>query len=91
MGCHSLGVLLLSLEALFDLIVLFYIGSVNKTRSLLYIKVHEEKKALIKDISRVNRLHLTVMFIVENIYTCCIASLHSRVLKSCKVVAFKRS
>jgi len=60
MGYHSLGVLLLSLEALFDLIVLFYVGSINKTRSLFYIKVHEEKKALIKDIGPVNRVNLTV-------------------------------
>ena len=28
--------------------------SLNKTRSLLYIKVHEAKKAIIKDIGPVN-------------------------------------
>jgi len=35
--------------------------SLNKTRSLFYIKVHEAKKALIKDIGPVNRVHLTVL------------------------------
>jgi len=34
--------------------------SLNKTRSLFYIKVHEAKKVLIKDIGPVNRGHLTV-------------------------------
>ena len=33
-----------------------------------YIKVHEVKKALIKDIGPVNRVHLTVLGSVENIY-----------------------
>ena len=42
--------------------------SLNKTRSLFYIKVHEEKKALIKDIGPVNRVHLTVLLSVESIY-----------------------
>jgi len=32
----------------FVLIVLFYMDSLNKTRSLIYIKVREAKKALIK-------------------------------------------
>ena len=45
---------------LFDLIVLFYMDSLNKTRSLFYIKEHEVKKALIKDINQVNKVHLTV-------------------------------
>ena len=45
----------------FDLIVLFYMDSLNKTRSLFYIKVHEAKKALIKDIGLVNRVHLTAL------------------------------
>jgi len=36
--------------------------SLNKTRSIFfYIKVHEGKKALIKDIGPVNRVHLTVL------------------------------
>jgi len=52
----------------FDLIVLFYVDSLNKTRSLFYIKVHETKKALIKDIGPVNRVHLTVLFSIEKIY-----------------------
>ena len=43
----------------FDLIVLFYIDSLNKTRNLFYNKVHEAKKTLIKDINPVNRAHLT--------------------------------
>jgi len=33
---------------LFELIVLFYMDSLNKTRSILYTKVHEVKKALNK-------------------------------------------
>jgi len=45
--------------------------SLNKTRSLFYIKVHGVKKAIIKDIGPVNRVHLTVS--VENIYILCIA------------------
>ena len=48
-------------------------NSLNKTRSLLYIKVHEVKKGLIKDIGPVNRVHLTVLVSVENIYILCIA------------------
>ena len=51
----------------FDLRFLFYMDSLNKTRSLFYIKVHEAKKALIKDIGPVNRVHLTVLVSVENI------------------------
>ena len=47
--------------------------SLNKTRILFYIKVHEAKKALIKDIGPVNRVHLTVPVSVENIYILCIA------------------
>ena len=47
--------------------------SLNKTRSLFYIKVHEAKKALIKYISPVNRIHLTILVSVENIYILCIA------------------
>jgi len=47
--------------------------SLDKTRSLLYIKVHETKKALIKDIGPVNRAHLAVLVSVENIYILCIA------------------
>ena len=35
--------------------------SLNKTRRLFYIKVHEAKKALIKDIGPVNGDHLTVL------------------------------
>jgi len=57
----------------FDLIVLFYMDSLNKTRSLFYIKIHEEKKTLIKDIGTVNRVHLTVLVSVENNYILCIA------------------
>ena len=33
-----------------------------------YIKVHEAKKALIKDIGPVDRVYLTVLVSVENIY-----------------------
>jgi len=43
-------------------------NSLNKTRSLFNIKVHEGKKASIKDIGPVNRVHLTVLVSVENIY-----------------------
>jgi len=39
-------------QVLFDLIVLFYMDSLNKTRSLFYIKVHEAKKALTRDIGK---------------------------------------
>jgi len=35
---------------------------------MFYIKVHETKKALIKDIGPVNRVHLTVLVSVEIIY-----------------------
>ena len=42
--------------------------SLNKTRSLFHIKVHEAKKALIKDIGPANRVHSTVLVSVENIY-----------------------
>jgi len=52
----------------FDLIVLFNMDSLNKTRSLFDIKVHEAKKALINDIGWVNRVHLTVLVSDENIY-----------------------
>ena len=66
--------------------------SLNETRSLFYINVHEVKKALINlEISPVSRVHLTVLVIIENIYICCIASARSRVLKLCKVFAFKMS
>ena len=65
--------------------------SLNKARSLFYINVHEVKTALIKGISQVNRVHLTVLVSVENICTCCLESICSRVLKLCEVVAFKRS
>ena len=41
--------------------------SLNKTRSLFYIKVHEAKKALIEDIGPVKRVHLTVLVSIENI------------------------
>jgi len=57
----------------FDLIVLFYVDSLNKSRSLFYIKVDKAKKALIKDIGPVNRVHLTVLVRVDNIYILCIA------------------
>jgi len=49
-------------------LILFYMDSLNKTTGHLYIEVHEAKKALIEDISQVNRAHLTVMVSVENIY-----------------------
>jgi len=42
--------------------------SLNKTGSLFYIKVHEAKKTLIKDIGPVNRVYLTVLVSIENIY-----------------------
>jgi len=35
--------------------------SLNKTINLFYIKVHEAKKALIKDIGPVNRVNLTFL------------------------------
>jgi len=41
--------------------------SLNKT-SLFYIRVNEEKKALIKDIGLVNRVHLTILVSIENIF-----------------------
>jgi len=37
--------------------------SLNRTSSLFYIKVHEAKKALIKNIGLVNRVHLTVLYV----------------------------
>jgi len=46
--------------------------SSNKTRSLFYIKVHEAKRALIKDVGPVKRVHLTVLVSVEDIYILCI-------------------
>jgi len=52
---------------LFYLIVLFYIDGLNNTKSL-NIKVYEAKKTLIKDIGPVNRVHLTVLVSIENIY-----------------------
>ena len=52
----------------FDLIVLFYMDSLNETRSHFYINVQEVKKALIKDIGPVNRVHLTVLVSIEKIY-----------------------
>jgi len=42
--------------------------TLNKTRSIFHIKVHEAKKALLKDIGPVNGVHLTVLVSVENIY-----------------------
>jgi len=39
--------------------------SLNKTRSIFYIKVREVKKAFIKDIGPVNRVHLTVLVSIE--------------------------
>jgi len=42
--------------------------NLNKTRGLFYIKVHEGKKALMKDIGPVNRVHLAVLVSIENIY-----------------------
>jgi len=44
----------------------------NKTKSLFYIKVHEAKKSLVKDISPVNRVHLTVLVSVKHFYILCI-------------------
>ena len=58
-----------------DLIVLFYMDSLNKTISRFYIKVHEAKNVLIEDIGLVNRVHLTVLVSVENIYILCRAIL----------------
>jgi len=42
--------------------------SLDKTRGLFYIKVHEVNKTFIKDIGPVNRVHLTVLVIDEKIY-----------------------
>jgi len=53
--------------------------SLNKTRSLFYIKVHEAKKELIKDIGPVNRIHLTVLVSVRNTYILCIACVNLKV------------
>ena len=53
-------------------LIWFYMDSLNKTRNTLYIKVHEAKKALIKDIGPGNRIHLTVLVSVGNIYILCI-------------------
>jgi len=50
------------------LVVLFYTESLNKTRFFVYIKVHVAKKALIKEIGPVNRVHLTVLVSIEKIY-----------------------
>jgi len=57
----------------FDFIVLSYTESLNKTRNLFYIKVHEAKKELIKDIGLVNGVHLTILVSAENIYVLDIA------------------
>jgi len=62
----------------FDSIIYVHMDSLNKTRNLFHIKVDEEKNAEIRDISWVNRIYLTVLLSVENIYVCCITSLHSR-------------
>ena len=45
----------------FYLIILFYMHSLSKTRSPFYITVHEAKDVLIRDISLVNRVQLTVL------------------------------
>ena len=79
-SCHC-RVRYLLFHQFFDLIILSYMDSLNKIRNLFYITVHEEKNALIKDISWVNRIHLTILISVENIYIWCIALLRSRVLK----------
>ena len=50
----------------FDLMVLFYMESLHKTRSCFDIKVHQPKKALIKDIGPVNRVHLAVLVSVAS-------------------------
>ena len=47
--------------------------SLNKTRSLFYIKVLKVMKALIKDIGPANRVYLTVLVSLANIYILCIA------------------
>ena len=40
-------------------------GSLNKIRTLFYIKVHEAMKALIKGIGPVNRVHWTVLVSIK--------------------------
>jgi len=55
--------------------------SLNKTRSLFYIKVHEAKEVLIKDIDPVNRVHLTALIISFN-RTVCLPIEFCRVNKS---------
>ena len=55
-----------------ETLILFYMDSLNKTSSLFYIKVHETKKALIKDIGPVNGVHLAILVSVEKIYILCI-------------------
>ena len=50
----------------FDLICM---DSLNTTRSLFYINVHEATKVWIKGIGLVNRVHLTVLVSIEKLYT----------------------
>jgi len=64
----TIGVLVVLPVDKFDLIGLFYMDSLNETRSLFYNKVHEVKKALIKGTSPVNRVHLTVLVSIKKIY-----------------------
>ena len=62
-----------SLARNFDLIVLSYMDILNKTTGHLYIEVHEAKKALIEDISQVNRAHLTVLVSVLKTSIYCVS------------------
>ena len=54
----------------FDLMVLFYMDSLSKTRSLFNIKIHEAKKTLIKDIGPVNRVHLQFWSALKTYISC---------------------
>jgi len=42
--------------------------SLNRLEVFFFIEVHETKKALIKVIGPVNRVHLTVLVSIETIY-----------------------
>jgi len=48
-------------------IIYIWFDSLNKTRSLFYIEIHEAKDALLKDVCPINRVDLTVLVSVKNI------------------------
>jgi len=61
--------------------------SLHKTRSLFYIKVHEAKKALIKDIGPVNRVLKTSISPINMLLIYVLIVLH-RLLDSIIYLAF---